>query len=111
VSSVAHGTPTDNPGPDQHSPLDRPTPNHEKKRLKNRIINNNNKKKHVSRRAGHPECQRGEEGQSLTELYINKLTREGRSGGTHPATRSGKACKSSGMRKTPLERGEGTLPT
>jgi hypothetical protein len=21
-----HGTPTNNPGPDQHSPLDRPTP-------------------------------------------------------------------------------------
>jgi hypothetical protein len=31
VSEAVHGTPTDNPGPDQHSPLDRPTPTQGKK--------------------------------------------------------------------------------
>jgi hypothetical protein len=34
VSEVAHSTPTDNPGPDQHSPLDRPTPHPGKKEKK-----------------------------------------------------------------------------
>jgi hypothetical protein len=32
VSFLVHGTSTDNPGPDQHSPLDRPTPTQGKKR-------------------------------------------------------------------------------
>jgi hypothetical protein len=36
---VARGTPTDNPGPDQHSPLDRLTPTQEKKREKNELNN------------------------------------------------------------------------
>jgi hypothetical protein len=35
---------------------------------------------------------------------------QGRSRGTHPATRSGKACKSGGGRKTPREMGEDPLP-
>jgi hypothetical protein len=32
VSATVHDPPTDNPGPDQHSPLDRPTPTQGKKR-------------------------------------------------------------------------------
>jgi hypothetical protein len=32
VSEAVRGTPTDNPGTDQHSPLDRPTPTQGKKR-------------------------------------------------------------------------------
>jgi hypothetical protein len=35
---VAHGTPTDNPGTNQHSPLDRLTPPREK-RVKNKLNN------------------------------------------------------------------------
>jgi hypothetical protein len=46
-------------------------------------------------------------GESLT----SQLAGEGRSGGTRPATRSGKACKSGGGRETPQERGEDPLPT
>jgi hypothetical protein len=34
VSKAALGTPTDNPGPDQHSLLDRPTPTQGKKKKK-----------------------------------------------------------------------------
>jgi hypothetical protein len=34
VSLAAHGTPTENPRPDQHSPLDRPNPNQGKKKKK-----------------------------------------------------------------------------
>jgi hypothetical protein len=45
-------------------------------------------------------------GESLT----SQLAGEGRSGGTRPATRSGKACKSGGGRKTPQERGEDHFP-
>jgi hypothetical protein len=36
---VAHGIPTDNIGPDQHSPLDRLTPTQEKKREKHKLNN------------------------------------------------------------------------
>jgi hypothetical protein len=36
VSEAALSTPTDNPGPDQHSPLDRPTPTQGKKKLNNK---------------------------------------------------------------------------
>jgi hypothetical protein len=45
------------------------------------------------------------------EIPHNKPVREGRSSGTHPATRSGKACKSGSGRKTPQEREEDPLPT
>jgi hypothetical protein len=40
----------------------------------------------------------------------HKLAGEGRSSGTCPATRSGKACKSGGGRKIPQERGEDQIP-
>jgi hypothetical protein len=40
VSEVVRGTSTDNPGPVEHSPLDRPTPTREKKR--NLVISNKN---------------------------------------------------------------------
>jgi hypothetical protein len=40
---VALDTPTDSPKPDQHNPLDRPTPTQGKKEKK-RIISDNNKK-------------------------------------------------------------------
>jgi hypothetical protein len=39
------------------------------------------------------------------KISHNNLAGEGRSSGTHPATRSRKACKSGGGRKTPQERG------
>jgi hypothetical protein len=52
-----------------------------------------------------------EGGEIPHRTVINKLAREGRSGGTHPATRSGKAYKSGSGRKTPQERGEGPLST
>jgi hypothetical protein len=41
---------------------------------------------------------------------MNKLAREGRSGGTHPATRSGKACKIVCVRKIPMEGVKGHFP-
>jgi hypothetical protein len=34
VSEAACGTPTENPGPDQHSPMDRPKPTQGKKEKK-----------------------------------------------------------------------------
>jgi hypothetical protein len=37
---VAHRTLTDNPGPDQHSPLDRLTPNQGKKKKEKKTNNN-----------------------------------------------------------------------
>jgi hypothetical protein len=40
------------------------------------------------------------------EIPHNKPAAEGRSKGIHSATRSGKACKSGGGRKTPQKRGE-----
>jgi hypothetical protein len=40
------------------------------------------------------------------EIPHNKLAGEGRSGGTHPATRSRKAYKGGGGRKTPQEKGK-----
>jgi hypothetical protein len=39
----------------------------------------------------------------------HKWAGEDRSGSTHPATRSRKACKSDSGRKTPQERGEDLL--
>jgi hypothetical protein len=45
------------------------------------------------------------------EIPHNKQAGEGRSGSTHPETRSKKACKISGGRKTAQERGEDPLPT
>jgi hypothetical protein len=48
--------------------------------------------------------RRGRKGHFPRELQINKLAGEGRSDGTCPATRSGKACKSGGGRKTPQRR-------
>jgi hypothetical protein len=44
--TMTHGTPTDNPGPDQHRTLDRSTPPPKEKRKNTWIINNNNKKTH-----------------------------------------------------------------
>jgi hypothetical protein len=41
----------------------------------------------------------------------HELAGEGRSSGTCPAIKSGRACKSGGRRKTPQKRGEGTLRT
>jgi hypothetical protein len=46
------------------------------------------------------------EGKSLT----SQLAGKGKSSGTCPTTRSRKACKSGGGRKTPQERGEDPLP-
>jgi hypothetical protein len=40
VSQAACGSPTDNPGPDQHSPLDRPTPTQGKKKKRKKNLNN-----------------------------------------------------------------------
>jgi hypothetical protein len=54
------GTATDNPGPDQYSPLDRPTPTQGKKK-KNWIIINNNKKT-CSREGGVPWVLKGGRG-------------------------------------------------
>jgi hypothetical protein len=65
---VVHGTPTDNPGPDQHSPLDRPTPTQGKKRKKKLNNKQQQQKRHVAKRVKNPEYQRGVEGQSLSEL-------------------------------------------
>jgi hypothetical protein len=45
------------------------------------------------------------------EIPHNKLAGEGRSSSTRPATRSGKACKSGGGRKTTEEREEDPHPT
>jgi hypothetical protein len=52
MSKVAHGTPTDNPGPDQPSPQDRPTLTQGKKE---KLIISNNKKRHAAKRVGCPE--------------------------------------------------------
>jgi hypothetical protein len=66
---VTQSTPTNNPGPYQHSPLDRLTPTQRKKRKKPKLNNKKNtKKRHIAKRAGHPECQRGGEGKFLMEL-------------------------------------------
>jgi hypothetical protein len=45
------------------------------------------------------------EGGEIPHGTVNKLAREARSGGTHPASRRGKAYKSGSGRKTPQERG------
>jgi hypothetical protein len=79
VSLAVHGTPTNNPGPDQHSPLDRPTPTQ-------------GKKEKLSNKHG----------------TVNKQARPEKAGGAAPAQQpwSGKACKSGRGRKTPQEREE-----
>jgi hypothetical protein len=56
-----------------------------------------------------------EVGKGILPGTVNKQARPGRrgsseSGGVRPATRSRKACKSGGGRKTPQERGEDPLP-
>jgi hypothetical protein len=69
LSSMRYST--NNPGPDQHSPLDRPTPTQgkkwEKKLNNNQPAEKEKKKRHVAKRAGHPELRRLGEGQSLME--------------------------------------------
>jgi hypothetical protein len=61
--------PTDNPGANQHSPLDRPHPG--KKKKKKTKLNNKQaaeKKRHIAKRVGCPELQRTGEGHSPHEL-------------------------------------------
>jgi hypothetical protein len=80
---------------------DRPPP----RKKKNLLISNNKKKTH-SKEGGTPWARKSGGG----EIPHNKPAGESRSSGTCPATRSGKACKSGGGRKTPQERGEDPLP-
>jgi hypothetical protein len=47
----------------------------------------------------------------IPHRIVNKqATGEGRSGGTHPATKRGKACKRGGVKKTPQEEGKANFP-
>jgi hypothetical protein len=59
VSLAVCSTPTKKPGPDQHSPLDRPTSTQRKKR--NWVISKKNNKD-MGKRVGCTECQRLGEG-------------------------------------------------
>jgi hypothetical protein len=68
----ACGTPTNNPGPDQHSPLDRLTLTQGKKRKKpNWIINNNNNKKTHSKEGGAPWVPK-RKGGAIPHRTVNK---------------------------------------
>jgi hypothetical protein len=72
---------------------------------KEKLINKQKQqKRHIIKRAGHPELQRWR-----GEIH-HKLAEEGRSSGIRPATRGQKACKSGVRRKTPQEREEDPLP-
>jgi hypothetical protein len=66
---VACSTPTNNPGPDQHNPLDRLTPTQEKNKLNNKQASK--KKRYIAKRVGHHElCRVGEE--HLPTQTLNK---------------------------------------
>jgi hypothetical protein len=107
---VAFSIPADNPGPDQHSSLDRPTPPKEKREREKKSLNKQQQqKRHVAKRVGA--LSAGVWGREIPHGTVNKPAGEGRSGSTPPATRSRKACKSGGGRKTPQERREGPLLT
>jgi hypothetical protein len=111
VSLAVCSTPTEKPGPDQHSPLDRPTSTQGEKR-KRVIIYNNNKD---MQEKGCDALIVEDWGQGILPRTVSKQVGQARESwwepGPHPATRSRKACESGRGRKTPQERGEDPLST
>jgi hypothetical protein len=92
-TSWYRGTPTDKPGPEQHSPLDRPTPIQGKKR--NWVISNKSNKDTPERGWGALSAE--DWGKGILPRTVNKQAwwpGEALVGaGAHPATRSRKACE------------------
>jgi hypothetical protein len=104
------GTPTDKPGPEQHSPLDRLTSTQEKKR--NWPISNKNNKDTWVRGWGALSTKVWGKGILLGTVnqQVGWAGQNLEGEGAHPETWSGKACESGGGRKTPHERQEDPLP-
>jgi hypothetical protein len=106
---VAQGTPANNTGPDQHSPLNRLTPTQGKKEKKQTIINN--KKKTHSKEGGAPSVPK--RGGAIPHRTVNKQA-SWRNQEWQPQPRNlgaGNLVTVAVMRKAPLERGEGAIST